>query len=192
MRTCRGRPLPHLLTTNQLQNEREPSSPWRGCSGRAVGSWWCLCTTGFTFSEMRRVLRLLVSVRARFFIITGLWREFTGVAWETDTSSACMLSFGLAGCTVRRRWSGSQTGLLVLIDRHCLARLVWCSEETLGKEEGSPWRRGFDLGLTCCQFNHTWICFLVDFSLNVLTFHRIFILVASYHQIFKIIFVFSS
>ena len=59
-----------------------------------------------------------------------------------------MLSFGLAGCTVRRRWSGSQTGLLVLIDRHCLARLVWCSEETLGKEEGSPWRRGFDLGLT--------------------------------------------
>ena len=127
---------------------REPSSPWRGCSGRAVGSWWCLCTTSFTFSEMRRVLRLLDSVRARFFIITGLWREFTGVAWETDTSSACMLSFGLAGCTVRRRWSGSQTGLLVLIDRHCLARLVWCSEETLGKEEGSPWRRGFDLGLT--------------------------------------------
>ena len=32
------------------------------------------------------------------------------------------------------------------------SRLVLISEETLGKEEGSPWRRGFDLGLVCKWF----------------------------------------
>ena len=68
------------------------------------GSWLLgpggVSTTSFTFSEMRRVVRLLILLKEKFFIITGKWREITGVTRETDTSSVRMLSFRLAGCTV--------------------------------------------------------------------------------------------
>ena len=47
------------------------------------GSWLLgpggVSTTSLTFSEMRRAVRLLILVKGMFFIITGKWREITGV-----------------------------------------------------------------------------------------------------------------
>ena len=57
------------------------------------GSWLLgpggVSTTSFTFSEMRRVVRLLILVKGMFFIITGKWRSLALHEKLTRQQSAC-------------------------------------------------------------------------------------------------------